>query len=262
MITLLYRDKRLAITKYEPVRQNDTRTVILKILVDTMCDSTVYNPHARVNFLSPDNITGKICSVTLTKDSEYSGYLSTTLLLNKTLTQQIGELKIWLTFSAFNTEIHRQYYMTTNSVSLNILPVRHICDTIPDICDTDILAELQAQIDELKSEKADDVELIDGEIWAMANGEPIGDPVTVTDMENDPEWEPIVKPDEGGDAIETLTQLVQKLQNQVDNLQKSKADDVELIGDEIWAMSDGKQIGDPISKDDLDTDEDIVWEAI
>ena len=244
MITLLYRDKRLAITKYEPVRQNDTRTVILKILVDTMCDSTVYNPHARVNFLSPDNITGKICSVTLTKDSEYTGYLSTTLLLNKTLTQQIGELKIWLTFSAFNTELHRQYYMTTNSVSLNILPVRHICDTIPDICDTDIL-----------------VELIDGEIWAMANGEPIGDPVAVTDMENDPEWEPIVDPGEGGDDIENLSKLVQKLLTEVNELRESKADDVELVGDEIWAMSNGKKIGDPIPANDID-DDDIVWESI
>ena len=261
MITLLYRDKRLAITKYEPVRQNDTRTVILKILVDTMCDSTVYNPHARVNFLSPDNITGKICSVTLTKDSEYSGYLSTTLLLNKTLTQQIGELKIWLTFSAFNTEIHRQYYMTTNSVSLNILPIRHICDSIPDICDKDILAELQAQIDELKSEKADDVELIDGEIWAMSNGERIGDPVTVADMDNDPEWEPIVDPGEGVDDIENLSKLVQKLLTEVNELRELKADDVELVGNEIWAMSNGKKIGDPIPANDID-DDDIVWESI
>lgn len=263
MITLLYRDKRLIVTKHETIRQNDSRTVILKILVDTLSNYAVFDPHARISFLSPDNITGKICSVTLTKDENYSNYLSATLLLNKTLTQQIGELKVWLTFSAFNTEIQRQYYMTTNSVSLNILPIKHICDCIPDICDRDIIADMQAQIDELKAEKADDVELINGEIWAVSNGEKIGDPVSISSIDNNPEWEPITGSEEGGgeDDLSYLSKIVEKLQSQVDALQKGKADDVELIDGKIWAMSDGEKIGDPIPAEDIDND-DIIWESI
>lgn len=270
MITVLFRDRILTITKNEKIRQNDSRTIVVKFLIENTDELDIFTPHARVNFLMPDNISGKVISLSLSESPDYQGYLTASILISKVLTQQIGELKMWVTFSKFNKEIRRQYYMTTNTISLDILPVAHIYDGIPDVCDRDLVAELQAAIAELQESKADDVELIDGEIWAMSNGEKIGDPVPAGSVCTDPVWEPIVggsggedpdpEPDPEPDPGSELEERLKELEETIKMLQAEKADDVEMIDGEIWAMSDGKPIGDPIPTEDINSD--IVWEPI
>lgn len=57
---------------------------------------------------------------------------------------------------------------------------------------------------------------------------------------------------------------IEALNNIATSLDKEKADDIEMVGDEIWAMSNGEKIGDPIKVEDISSDEDAesAWEEL
>lgn len=52
---------------------------------------------------------------------------------------------------------------------------------------------------------------------------------------------------------------IDRLERIISDIQTTKADDIEVIGDEIWLVSDGKPIGDPI---EVSSTSDLEWKTI
>lgn len=188
-------NKILTTTIRCPIRQYDKNVDNINFLiVPTYEGFDISSFTVAVKYTLP-NGTKRCELLNLCKDM-YKGYLKYQLTVNTDLTIQHGnvELRLILTKSTSDKEENNDMYkFSTNKVSMFIEPVD--CDNSTDE-DDDIhniydkmdtveikLLEIENRINEHQANKADDIEIIDGEIWLMSNGEKIGDPISGSNNE-------------------------------------------------------------------------------
>lgn len=134
----------------------------------------------------------------LTKDEELykDYYIRCTLPVDTNLTQFSGDITIRLTLSKVDLEVRTQYVLHTNETTITILPLSDyyafVTDETLEYIDQ-VVASLDTKIEALNkisevydSEKADNITYEDNKIQLTANGQKIGDYITIAEGTGEP----------------------------------------------------------------------------
>lgn len=123
------------------------------------------------------------------EDELYKGYLAYKLPVTTNLTQYAGNIKMNLSISKVDLDEKKHYVMHTGTVVLNIEKHEDYYNFIPDqsleFVDK-LIANMEVKVKELKEisetydkEKADNIRKQNNTVQLTANGNPIGDPITI-----------------------------------------------------------------------------------
>lgn len=127
----------------------------------------------------------------------YKGYLRYVLPIDTSLTEYAGDIEIRITFSKTDLEAKKQYVLHTGTTVVSIQTVKDYYTFVPDesleFVDQKI-GELDAKISALEAiattydqKKADNITYDENKIQLTANGEKIGNAITIiTDEEGNP----------------------------------------------------------------------------
>ncbi|MCI5892081.1 MAG: hypothetical protein MRZ66_01575 [Clostridiales bacterium] len=194
MYTIIMRDdKSLIPTETEPIYQYESNTSTIRLLVpQTIADNPMQEFTCVFKYELPDGT--KCCDCPVKQSELYSDFLDYRLLVTSRLTKNEGEIKGYLSFLKVvedtSTGSKKPFIIHSSSISIPIHKKKDIFTYSSDpnlqAIDNQIL-KLQELVNVvttynsiLESTKADDIELIDGELWLTANGEKIGDPIPYT----------------------------------------------------------------------------------
>lgn len=191
-------DKSLIKTQTIPIYQRECNTSTIRFLVPTMIDNNDMENFVCVfKYTLPDGT--KCCELPAKQEALYEdSFLDYRLNVTSRLTVQSGNIEGYLSFLKVITDEETgektSYVIHSNSVIIEVSERVDIFGYSADInlqaIDQKILT-LQSMIndvikyyDVLENTKADDIEVINGEIWLTCKGEKIGDPIPYTSDES------------------------------------------------------------------------------
>lgn len=183
-------NKILTTTTRCPIRQYDKNVDNINFLIVPIYEGLdISSFTVTVKYILPNGT--KRCEILNLNNDLYKKYLRYQLNVDTDITSQYGTVELRLIFIKADQDENgneNSYKFSTNKVNMFIEPVD--CDNSTDE-DDDIhnifdkvdtmeikLLEIENRINEYQANKADDIEIIDGEIWLMSNGEKIGDPIS------------------------------------------------------------------------------------
>lgn len=180
---LLRKDKSLTKTMFRKICQNEHYADKIQFLVDSdfmSDDITSYVITLFVTLPKPDETTGEDvtnCAKYLSLDKElYKGKYRIELPITITLTENVGDVIMWLQFSK-NEEDGSVTLYKTESTFISIVPSGQDSDTeLKESESYDVLTQLQQDVNELKENKMDkyyEYDASTGELQLYANGEAI-----------------------------------------------------------------------------------------
>lgn len=185
------KNKYLTITTRCPIREGENAIDnIVFLIAPKYEDFDLSTFTLAVKYVLPDKT--KRCEILTLCDDLYKGYLKYTWPVYTDITSQTGNVTARVTLLKPETDENGNdisHILNTNQVSIYVEPVFD-CNSFDtpgednrlDVIDQKIL-ELQKISEEYAKIKADDIEIINGEIWLMSNGEKIGDPISGTSHE-------------------------------------------------------------------------------
>lgn len=155
MYTIVYRDKNIFTSTTHNIYQSDNRVYNIRFLIDTENENiNISNFNTIVQIILPDGQSGKLDYLNFETELYNNRYLIAYLPVTKTLTTQVGQLEINLSFF-MHDEVNDIYYtMNTNSTYLKVLKSNVSSGSITPEDETDILSSMQSQIDALETSKA------------------------------------------------------------------------------------------------------------
>lgn len=188
MYTILMRnDKSLISTHKAKIFEKESNVDMIQFLVPRIYeDNDLTTFVALIKYTTPDG--QKRCEELCPQDQLYKGHIDYRLNVDTDITMKSGNVEIRLTFlkvDRFENGENKSHILYTNIATIPIYPFE-IFDNVDSDNDNinQIISDMSAQIENLsnityglKKNKADDIEIIDGEIWLTANGEKIGDPI-------------------------------------------------------------------------------------
>lgn len=180
---LLRKDKSLVKTIFRRFYQKEHYTDKIQFLVDTDFmndDITSYTITLFVTLPKPDEITGENvtnCAKYLSLDEElYKGKYRIELPITITLTENVGDVVMWLQFSK-QEEDGSVTLCKTESTFISIISSGQGSNTELEESESyDVLTQLQQDVNELKENKMDkyyEYNASTGELQLYANGEAV-----------------------------------------------------------------------------------------
>lgn len=198
MYTIVMQDnKELLATVKTNIFEKEAKVDTLRFLIPPVYDDyDLSQCTVLIKYVTPDrkNRAEKL----IQQEELYKGFLDYRLDINTDVTSLPGDVDIRLTFihvdKSSSPEIVTQVLHTGN-ITITVEPLKNLygftCDESLEIIDR-LVGQIDCKIEALNNiankydqEKADDIEMIDDEIWAMSNGEKIGDPVKVNSSTDD-----------------------------------------------------------------------------
>ncbi len=190
-------DKSLVKTETHPIYQKECNTSVIRFLVPHIVEDNELGDFICVfKYTLPDGT--KCCEMPEKQEALYNdSFLDYRLNVTSNLTVQAGNIEGYLSFLKVVTDEEsgekKSYVIHSGSVVIEVSQRTDIFAYSPDCnlqaIDQKILA-LQSMINDvvkyqdlIESTKADDIEVIDGEVWLTCNGEKIGDPIPYTSDE-------------------------------------------------------------------------------
>ena len=155
MYTIVYRDKNLFITIGHRIYQNDNRVDKIKFFIDANYeDLNMRDFDAIIQIVLPDGVSGKLCYLNFESELYKEKYIVSYLPITKTITAQKGNIELRISFFKHDIATDTYYTMNTNMIQMIIYESNIINDVLIPVDETDILAQIQSQIDQLESTKA------------------------------------------------------------------------------------------------------------
>lgn len=169
-------DKTLIITIPTTIYRGETRADIITFLVPaTYEDINIADCAMMMRYVLPNGI-GKSESLAYQPEM-YKGYLQFSTVVNTRLTTQEGDVTVWL--SAFDN--NDGVVFKTGETVVTVSPSKDITNYMPQE-DLDQLEQLSARMDALERTQVDNITFNaeDSTIQLTANGEPVGDRITIS----------------------------------------------------------------------------------
>lgn len=201
----MQKDKSLVVTVPGTLYEKETNVDMIRFLVPPEYDGIeMKDLKAIVKYTTPSQ--EQHCEKLVLKDRIYKGYLDYRLNVDTKMTKDAGDVFLRITFLRLNlTDFEKvaEQVMTTEEIIIPIHPLEHMYhyNCSGGECIDQIYLELDARleaannmINSIDKEKADDIEIIpnedtgEDEIWVTSDGKPIGDPISIPDV-NDARWE-------------------------------------------------------------------------
>lgn len=155
MYTIVYRDKEIFTSMRHNVYQGDNRVDKIRFLIDTENENVdISNFSVVVQIILPDGQNGILSYLVFEHELYNNRYLISYLPITKTLTNQSGTIVLSLSFFMHDTINDVYYTMNTNSTQLQILKSNIASGSIPSEDETNILSQIQAQINAIENSKA------------------------------------------------------------------------------------------------------------
>lgn len=188
-------DKSLIATQRTILHQRETNVDTIRFLIPPMYeDFNIADFTAVVKYVTPDNQAH--CEQIYLEELPYKNYLDYRLGIDTDITAMAGKTELHLTFlKVYQDEdgISKEHVLHSGNTYIEVNPVKELIfvpDKSLEVIDQIILTmddkinQLNSIAETLKKQKADDIEIIDGEIWLVSTnpetGEkiPIGDPIS------------------------------------------------------------------------------------
>ncbi len=188
IVIVMNPDKSLVITKQTNIYRKENMVDKLKFLFpETYAELNLSECNAILKYTDTNNIAH---SEILQRDEElYKGKLSYTLPIDTEITEFPGDIHLRVTFTKTDMETRTQYVLHTGEVTLTILPLSDYYNFVPDksleFVDQ-LVGNLQSKLEAAEKlaetydkEKADNITYENDKLQLTANGEPIGDSVSI-----------------------------------------------------------------------------------
>lgn len=185
---LMNKDKSLVTSINIPIYQRESKTTVIRFLVPLEIEeNNLENFTCAFKYVLPDGTKG--CVMPIKQDSLYNDtYLDYRLAITSRMTLKAGTIEGNLSFlKVVSNENGAKESLVIHSGNTNI-----VIDELKDIFIDDpnlqaidqkllrlesMISDVNSYQDLLNDTKADNIEIIDGEIWLTANGDKIGKPI-------------------------------------------------------------------------------------
>ncbi len=197
---VLKEDKQLFAWNKSTLIEKETNVDMLRFLIPPMYeDIDVSTCVVVVKYTTPDRKNR--CERLYPQEELYKGFVDYRLGVDTDITKVPGDVDLRLTFIRINKDsnsVHEQVLHTKEiTITVNKLKILYGFNSNESLEIIDqFIAEQNAKIEALNNiataldnEKADDIEIIDGEIWLTANGDKIGDPIPNGTSGGDNQWD-------------------------------------------------------------------------
>lgn len=190
MYTIVMQDnKDLIATIKTKIYEKETGVDIIRFLIPQMYENIqLSNLSAILKYQLP-NGTFKAEELQL-EEEFYKNYLDYRIKVTSNLTSEYGTIILRISFIKTEEQVE---VLHTGNIIVNIYQIENeyqFDDGNLEIIDQKIL-ELNEIANKLEMEKADDIEIIDDDLWLTSNGEKIGTPIPSEEFAPI-EWEEII----------------------------------------------------------------------
>lgn len=197
---VLKEEKQLFAWKKSTLIEKETNVDMLRFLAPPMYEDIDLSTYvAVIKYTTPDRKNH--CERLYPQEELYKGFIDYRLGVDTDITKMPGDIILRLTFIRIekdSTGVHEQV-LHTQEITITVKELKVLygfnSDDSLEIVDQ-FIAEQNAKIEALNNiataldkEKADDIEIIDGEIWLTANGDKIGDPIPNSASGGDNQWD-------------------------------------------------------------------------
>lgn len=174
-------DKSLIITIPTTIYRGERNADLITFLVPAEYEGkNIADCAMLMRYINPDNV-GKSEALSY-KPEMYKGYLQYSTVANTKITSLEGDITVWLTALDTNDDV----ILKTGEAVITVYPSKDIADYLSSE-DMDQLDRLEAQVQALQKQKADNIvfHAEDSTIQLVSEGNEIGDRITISVSSSD-----------------------------------------------------------------------------